>query len=167
VRLSGAAAASTAGAVLVASLLVLAATSTASGPEGTPNKPVAVRCPRQVMPLITMPPQVMSGVARAVRTQVPHVFAHLTSMGHPAWPHFQVAALIVLRRGELTLGSEPPIRGLGRYARVATRACGSRTAAASVLVLLEFPYCQLPCAFGWAYATRTRNGWRLWTSYQV
>jgi hypothetical protein len=50
---------------------------------------------------------------------------------------------------------------------LAAHACGSRTADASVLVFLEFPYCQLPCAFGWAYATRTRNGWRLWTSYQV
>jgi hypothetical protein len=146
---------------------VLVASSIASAPSRTAKPAVPDGCPRHVLPLITTEPRVMLSIAHAVQTQVPHVFARLTSMGHPAWPHFEIDALIVLGRGQLTFGFEPPLRGLGRYAKIAERACGMRTARASVLVFLDFPYCQLPCAFGWAYVTRTRRRWRLWTSYQV
>jgi hypothetical protein len=109
----------------------------------------------------------MLDAVRAVREQVPHVFAHLTSMGQPAWPHFQLVGTVVLAQLPLGYGDVPQVRGLGRYLTFAAKACGLRTAKASVLVFLQFPYCQLPCSFGWAYVTPTHTGWRLWTSYRV
>jgi hypothetical protein len=90
-------------------------------------------------------------------------------MGEPAWPHAQVQALVRLDQLPLSgfQGARPPVRGLDRYVTLAARACGRKTALSSVLVFLQFPYCQIPCSFGWAYLTPTRAGWHLWTSYKV
>ena len=112
----------------------------------------------------------MVPVVQAIKAQVPRVFANLTSMGEPAWPHVQVQALVRLNQlplGGRASGYRPPVGGLTRYATIAARGCGRAAALASVLVFLQFPECQLPCAFGWAYVTSTRSGWHLWTSYQV
>jgi hypothetical protein len=112
----------------------------------------------------------MVPVVQAIKAQVPRVFANLTSMGHPAWRLAQVQALV--RLNQLPLGGQeggfrPPVGGLGRYSTLAARACGRTAALASVLVFLQFPECQIPCSFGWAYVTPTRAGWHLWTSSQV
>jgi hypothetical protein len=68
-------------------------------------------------------------------------------MGHKAWPRFQIRALIGPLNGA-PLGGDvgPPIRGFMRYVALASRACGPRAAEWSVLVILEFPNCQLPCS---------------------
>ncbi len=96
------------------------------------------------------------------------MYAKLSSMGHKAWPRFQIRALIgPLSGGPLGADFGPPVRGFKRYSALAARACGRSAADSSVLVFLEFPNCQLPCAYSWAYLTLTRNGWPLWTSYQV
>jgi hypothetical protein len=107
----------------------------------------------------------MQSVAAAVRAQVPRVYADLTSMGQPAWPHFQVQAMIVMDQIPLAQISGPRIFGLKRYVELAARRCGRATALSSVLVFLEFPLCQIPCSEDWAYVARTRRGWRLWTSH--
>ena len=127
-------------------------------------------CPRYVKPTVLFGPSRMIPALRALKAQVPRVFANLTSMGHPAWPNFQVQALV--RLNQLPLGGpysgfRPVVRGLDRYETLAARACGRKAAIESVLVFLQFPSCQLPCSIGWAYLTPTRAGWHLWTSYQV
>jgi hypothetical protein len=128
-------------------------------------------CPRHVREVALFGPARMVPVVKAIKAQVPRVFANLTSMGHPAWRLAQVQALV--RLNQLPLGGQegssflPPVQGLTRYETLAARACGRTTALASVLVFLQFPECQLPCSFGWAYVTPTRAGWHLWTSYQV
>jgi hypothetical protein len=123
-------------------------------------------CPRHVKRVADFEPAQAIAVLRAVKAQVPRVYANLTSMGHPAWRRFQVQALVHL--DQLSLGGGlSAVRGLRRYETVAARACGKTAAIASVLVFLEFPNCQLPCAFGSAYVTPTRSGWHLWTSYQI
>jgi hypothetical protein len=127
-------------------------------------------CPRHVRPVVLFGPARMIPVMRALKAQVPRVYANLTSMGHPAWPLFQVQALV--RLNQLPLGGQgggflPPVRGLERYETLAARACGRKAAFASVLVFLQFPNCQLSCSYSWAYLTPTRAGWHLWTSYQV
>jgi hypothetical protein len=132
-----------------------------------PAAPVTGGCPREIREVAAFGPSRMIPVLRALKAQIPRVYAHLTSMGDPAWPHAQVQALV--RLNQLPLGESflPPVRGLDRYKRFAVRACGRNAALASVLVFLQFPYCQNPCAFSWAYLTPTRAGWHLWTSYQV
>jgi hypothetical protein len=125
-------------------------------------------CPRHVKPSVEFPPARWSAISRALKSQVPRVYANLTSMGDKAWPRFQIRALIgPLSGGPLGADVGPPIRGFKRYMALAARACGRRAANDSVLVFLEFPNCQLPCANAWAYLTFTRTGWHLWTSYQV
>jgi hypothetical protein len=61
----------------------------------------------------------------------------------------------------------PPVRGFKRYSALAASACRQRAADNSVLVFLEFPNCQSPRAYGWAYLTLTRKGWHLWASHPV
>jgi hypothetical protein len=112
-------------------------------------------------------PAQMVPALRALKAQIPRVYANLTSMGYPAWPHAQVAALVRLNQLPFGGGFLPAVRGLDRYKQFAVRACGRKAELASVLVFLQFPYCQLPCSFSWAYLTPTRAGWHLWTSYQV
>jgi hypothetical protein len=104
---------------------------------------------------------------RALKAQIPRVYANLKSMGQAAWPHAQVTAFVRLNQLPLGGGLLPTVRGLDRYKRFAIRACGRTAALASVLVFLQFPYCQIPCSFSWAYLTPTRSGWHLWTSYRV
>ena len=148
--------------------VVLTTPLAASAPARTATPAVVGGCPQQVIPLLTSRPGRMIAVTRAVKAQVPRVYEHLTSMGHRAWPGFEIDAFVVLNRLPLSFGSAPTrIRGLGKHEELAARACGTRTARASVLVFLEFPNCQLPCSFGWAYVTRTRRGWHLWTSYRA
>jgi hypothetical protein len=139
------------------------------GAGTAPALAVSGGCPREVRPAVTFGPARMIAVLRALKAQVPRVYANLTSMGHPAWPHFQLQALVRLDQFPLSgpRGFLPPIRGISRYEALAARACGKKAALSSVLVFLQFPYCQLPCAVSWAYMTPTRTGWHLWTSYQV
>lgn len=139
------------------------------GARTAPAVAVSGGCPRGVRPAVTFGPTRMIAVVRALKAQVPRVYANLTSMGHPAWPHFQLQALLRLDQFPLTgpPGFLPPVRGVGRYETLAARACGKKAALSSVLVFLQFPYCQLPCSVSWAYVTPTRAGWHLWTSYQV
>jgi hypothetical protein len=59
------------------------------------------------------------------------------------------------------------IRDLARYRTAAVRACGTATAAASLVVFIGFPWCQLPCGSAYAFATQTTTGWKLWISYRV
>jgi len=132
-----------------------------------PDLAVSGGCPKQVRQVVAFGPERMIPVMRAVKTQVPHVFANLTSMGHPAWQHVQMQAALRLNQLPLGGGLTPPVRGLDRYEQFAVRACGRTAAQASVLVFLQFPNCQIPCAFGWAYVTPTRPGWHLWTSIQI
>ena len=156
-------------ALLVAALLgiaLLAAVGAWGVGRTAPALAVGGGCPRHVTPAITFGPARWIVVLRAVRTQVPRVFADLTSMGHPAWQRVQVQALVGLNQLPLGTYTRPAVRGLDRYERFAIRACGRSTAGASVLVFLQFPNCQLPCSFGWAYVTPTRAGWHLWTSYR-
>jgi len=122
-------------------------------------------CPRAIRP-VQAAPEVAAAEARAVRAQVPHAFAHLRSMGRPAWQHVQLLALATLGT-DPTSGWLPRLRGFERYVRDATSACGARVAGNSTLVLLVFPECQLRCAPQYAYLTPTRRGWYLWTSYRV
>lgn len=140
------------------------------GAGTAPALTVSGGCPRAVRPVVNFGPARMIPAMRALKAQVPTVFANLTSMGHPAWPYFQVQALVRLNQlplGGPSSGFRPPVRGLGRYGTFAARACGRKAALASVLVFLQFPSCQLPCSFGWAYLTPTRGGWHLWTSYPL
>ena len=135
-------------------------------------RPVVVTggCPRSVKPAALFGPSRMILALRALKAQVPRVFANLTSMGHPAWPNFQLQALVRLNQlplGGPDSGFRPAVRGLDRYETLAARACGKKVALESVLVFLQFPSCQLPCSIGWAYLTPTRAGWHLWTSYQI
>jgi hypothetical protein len=125
-------------------------------------------CPRHVKPAIEFGPAQWVAINRAIGAEVPRVFADLTSMGHKAWPRFQIRAVIA-PLGGAPLGNDvgPPIRGFKRYVAMASRACGRRAAEWSALVILQFPNCQLPCSNGWAYLTPTHTGWHLWTSYQV
>jgi hypothetical protein len=148
--------------------LALVASITSRPARPAPDRALTGGCPRHVRPAITFGPALLLAVTRAVKAQVPRVYPNLTSMGHPAWPDFQIQAIVVLNQLP-TLGPDyaPRIRGLDRYEKLAARACGLRAANASVLVFLQFPNCQLPCSLSWAYLTRTRGGWHLWTSYQV
>jgi hypothetical protein len=136
----------------------------------SPGLRVTGGCPHEVRSSALFGPTRMVPVVQAIKAQVPRVYANLTSMGRPAWRLAQVQGLV--RLNQLPLGGEgggyrPPVRGLGRYETLAARACGRKAALASVLVFLQFPECQLPCSFGWAYVTPTRAGWHLWTSSQV
>ena len=158
--------------LVVTGLLGLAFSSVAAVHRAKISHGVRVTggCPREVRPVVNFGPERMTPALHALEAQVPRVFANLTSMGSPAWPHFQVQALV--RLSQLPLGGErsgfrPPVRGLSRYEALAARACGRKAALASVLVFLQFPECQIPCSFGWAYLTPTRAGWHLWTSYQL
>ena len=158
-------------ALLVIVLIGLAVSGVVSVRRGgtAPALAASGGCPRQVREVVLFGPARMVAVVKAVRAQVPRVFANLTSMGHPAWRLAQVQALV--RLNQLPLGGEgggfrPRVSGLGRYATLAARACGRTAELASVLVFLQFPECQLPCSFGWAYVTPTRAGWHLWTSIQ-
>ena len=151
---------------LVALVAVVVAHPVRSAPTRTMR--VTGGCPRHVKPAIEFRPAQWIAINRALRAEVPRVFANLTSMGHKAWPRFQIRALIGPLNGA-PLGGDvgPPIRGFKRYVALASRACGRRAAEWSVLVILEFPNCQLSCSNGWAYLTPTQSGWHLWTSYQV
>ena len=126
-------------------------------------------CPRHLKVGGTFEPPRMIAILRALKAQVPRVFRNLTSMGDPAWPHANVQALVRLDQLPLSgfQGTRPPVRGLNQYVTLAARACGKKTALSSVLVFIQFPLCQSPCSFGWAYLTPTRAGWHLWTSYKV
>jgi hypothetical protein len=145
----------------------LLAQSVASAPARSDAVDVPGGCPRRIASFVSTRAQLTKDAAAAAAAQVPRVFGRLTSMGHPAWRHSQLDALIFLSRVPLAFGHEPRVRGLERYVKIAGAACGRRTADASALVFLEFPDCQLPCAYQWAYITRLRRGWRLWTSYPV
>ena len=133
-----------------------------------PSVAVTGACPQHVKPALTFGPARWIAITRAIRAQVPRVYANLTSMGHPAWPGFQIQALVGLNQQPLGGTFRPArVRGLSRYETVGARACGRQAAHESILVFLDFPNCQLPCSVSWAYLTRTRAGWHLWTSYRV
>jgi hypothetical protein len=68
--------------------------------------------------------------------------------------------IVFLNQLPITLG--PKLPALDRYVEIAKRDCGRAVALSSALALLQFPECQIPCSFGYAYVTRTRRGWRVW-----
>jgi hypothetical protein len=141
-----------------------------AGNAGTSDAVVVTGgCPRHLKLGATFEPVRMIPLFRALKAQIPRVFRNLSSMGDPAWPHANVQALVRLDQLPLSgfQGTRPPVRGLDQYVRFAARACGKKTALSSVLVFIQFPLCQIPCSFGWAYLTPTRAGWRLWTSYTL
>jgi hypothetical protein len=88
-------------------------------------------------------------------------------MGRPAWRHVEVTGVVSLAQLPVAQGWLHRVRGLKYYVAAATRACGEAAALRSLLVFLWFPECQIPCAPSFAFATPTRRGWYLWTSYQV
>lgn len=153
-----------AGLALVA---VVAAHPVRSAPARASARAVTGGCPRHVKPAIDYGPARWIAISRALKAEVPRVYANLTSMGHKAWPRFHIRASIVLTTGPVGADFGPPVRGFKRYVALAARACGPRAASSSVLVFLEFPNCQLSCSNSWAYLTPTQSGWHLWTSYQV
>src|SRR5690242_20724754 len=135
----------TVAASLVATVLIgLAVSSVFSVRRAGTAPAVAVSggCPRHVREVRLFGPARMVAVVKAIRAQVPRVFANLTSMGHPAWRLPQVQALVHLN--QLPLGGKgfrPPVSGLNRYATLAARACGRTAELASVVVFLQFPEC--------------------------
>jgi hypothetical protein len=94
----------------------------------------------------------------AVRRLVPHEYARLSSMGHPAWRHFEVLGLTFLAPTYVIPHPAP------RYRSLARRLCGARVADWSWAVQLDFPECQIPCSEDVALLTLTRGGWRIWYS---
>jgi hypothetical protein len=147
--------------------LALLVAGTARPVRSAPARAVTGGCPQNVTAAISFGPRRWVAISRALQAQVPRVYANLTSMGHIAWPGFQIRALVLLSGGPLGADFGPAIRGFKNYVTLAARACGLRAADNSVLVFLQFPNCQLPCSNSWAYLTFTRKGWHLWTSYQV
>jgi hypothetical protein len=124
-------------------------------------------CPRHPVAL-GLTPNELAAASNAVRTQTPRVFNGLTSQGHVAWHHPGVTALISVFGTGFSPGGFPPgLKGTAYYERTATRACGKATARASLVAFLTFPDCQAACAYTFAYVTRTRRGWYMWTSYRV
>jgi hypothetical protein len=112
-------------------------------------------------------PRDFAGASSAVRAQVPRVFKGLTSQGHVAWHHAGISGLIsVFGTGFAPGGFPPRLEGTNYYEKTAARACGQATARASLVAFLNFPDCQLACAYGFAYVTKTRRGWYMWTSYR-
>jgi hypothetical protein len=87
-------------------------------------------------------------------------------MGTPAWQNPELEALIDLATTPAP-GWLHRIRGLDYYNKAATVACGATIAHRSLLALIWFPQCQIPCAPQFAFVTSTRKGWYLWTSYRV
>jgi hypothetical protein len=148
------------GVCVVAAATVTDSTSPATTTHGWPDG-----CPRNARTEFAWPTDVVA-VTQAVRSQVPRVFANLTSMGRPAWHHVQLKAVIDLG-GQPAPGWLHRIRGLDYYRAAATRACGKEAMLSSMLALLYFPECQLPCAPQFAFATATRARWYLWTSYRI
>jgi hypothetical protein len=128
-------------------------------PDGCPRHPAADAS--------VLTPRSFAAASNAVRVQVPRVFRNLTSQGHSAWHHAGITALIsVFGTGYAPGGFPPRLKGTSYYERAATRACGKATARVSLVAFLNFPECQLACGYGFAYVTRTRRGWYLWTSYR-
>ena len=77
---------------LVSLVAVVAAHPVRSAPPRTMR--VTGGCPRQAKPAIQFGPAQWVAINRAIRAEVPRVFADLTSMGHKAWPGFQIRAVI-------------------------------------------------------------------------
>ena len=149
----------------LAAAAVAAVTAAVAGVAATSstNKATRTLCPRQPVALVDAGPTTTVEIGQALRRQIPHVFAHFTSQGERAWPHFQVEAIVILNQLPLGGGLGPKLPALNRYVNTASRRCGKRVAEASALALLQFPECQIPCSFGYAYVTGTRRGWRVWS----
>jgi hypothetical protein len=148
--------------VATASGLSLAATS-ASPSHGWPSG-----CPRHPVPEPGWNPLDLAKAAKAFHAQVRRVFGHLTSQGHAAWHDATISALVATSgTGYGPGGSPPPLKGTRFYQQAAVRACGRTIASASLVAFVYFPYCQLACSYTFAYVTRTRRGWYMWTSYRV
>jgi hypothetical protein len=121
---------------------------------------VAAGCPRSPATDAGLTPHDFATASNAVRAQVPRVFKNLSSQGHPAWHHAGISALIsVYGTGYAPGGFPPRLKRTAYYERTATRACGTAAARASLVAFLNFPECQLACAYGFAYVTKTRRGW--------
>ena len=139
----------------------LAATASRGSTEAAVSH-IYGRCPERVDErLLFLRPASAIALVRAVKARVPRLYADLTSMGHRAWPGFTIAALISLRATP-NYALPHRIGGTQPYFSIAKRACGFKTAFASVLVFLDFPNCQLPCSRSWVYATSTARGWHVW-----
>lgn len=147
-----------------ASALSFARTSAPSGhgwPSGCPRQPVARRTEHWT-------PLDLAHAAKAVHAQLPRVFGHLTSQGHPAWHGAGISALVATYgTGYGPGGSPPPLKGTRFYWRAAVRACGRAAAWVSFVAFIQFPECQLACSYNFAYVTKTRRGWYMWTSYRI
>jgi hypothetical protein len=125
-------------------------------------------CPRHPVREPGWTPLDLARAAKAVHAQVHRVFGNLTSQGHAAWHDALVSALVATSgTGYGPGGSPPPLKGTHHYQQAAIHACGRTTASASLVAFIYFPYCQLACSYNFAYITKTRRGWYLWTSYQV
>jgi len=123
-------------------------------------------CPRHPAANFQLTAAGFTAAAKAVRTQIPRVFKNLSSMGKPAWPHAIISALVSTAGTPTNDENWPrPLRGVGHYATVARQACGATVEHASLIAFLYFPSCQIPCDSDFAYVTRTRRGWVLWTSH--
>src|SRR6266550_14693 len=77
-------------------LVALVAVVVAHPVRSAPTRVMRVTggCPRHVKPAIEFRPPQWIAINRALRAEGPPRLANLTSMGHKAWPPFQIRALI-------------------------------------------------------------------------
>jgi hypothetical protein len=151
-------------AVAIAAISVAAGLAHSAGtrqykawPSGCPHHPVAN---------FQLTAAGFTAAAKAVKAQIPRVFKSLSSMGDPAWQHAIIAALVSTGGTPTNDENWPrPLGGVGHYAVIARKACGATVESASLVAFLYFPGCQIPCDSDFAYITRTRRGWVLWTSH--
>jgi hypothetical protein len=134
--------------------LAVAGLVLAAGLESAPAKG-PFHCPALSIPVADQSQEATpEEVLRVARRLVPREYAALSSMGDPAWQHFQVRGIVSL---EFRQNSS-------HLVDLAQRLCGGNVTRASWAVQLFFPNCQLPCAFDDALLVRTRAGWRIWYS---
>lgn len=161
-RIAAVAVALAAAGLAAASALSFSTASTPSGhawPSG---------CPRHAVSIPPATPADYEHAAQAVHAQLRRVFGDLTSQGHAAWHQPGITALISADgTGYGPGGWPPPFKGTAFYRKTAVRACGRRVARDSLVAFIEFPDCQLACAYTFAYVTKTRRGWYMWTSYRI
>jgi hypothetical protein len=157
-------------ALLVGIAVVAAGISVAAGlahSAGThQHKAWPSGCPRHPVASFELTAAGFTSAAKSVRAQIPRVYKRLSSMGDPAWPHAIIEALVSTAGTPTNDENWPrPLGGVDHYATIAKNTCGATVESASLVAFLYFPACQIPCDSDFAYVTRTRRGWRLWTSH--
>jgi hypothetical protein len=141
------------------SALVLALASASAGDARRPT--VRGGCPRDVKRIGYLAPSAFVAATRAAKAQVPRVFRGVESQGTPATDLFEIQGVMLLLP---QISLIPKISGLQHYYSDARRACGKRAASSTLLVLLYLG-CQIPCSEAWAYATPTKRGWHVWSTW--